>query len=150
MPFKTTKTSANKQANDDHCVGITFFSKVGKTRSTALSAHKGQKKFQSKGKRKVNISVCKKESRLPRYKALKLHDTSLHFLGSLNFLTSQKCFSLDVEVNILVNFPDDFIPWLVMLLQPCGPIKGNLSADLGVDVLLRMNDKRNKTKQTNR
>ena len=52
---------------------------------------------------------------------------------------------MDVEVNILANFPDDFIPWLVMLLQPCGPIKGNLSADLGVDVLLRMNDKRNKT-----
>ena len=76
-----------------------------------------------------------------------MHDTSLHFLGSLNFLTSQKCFSLDVEVNILFNFPDDFIPWLVMLLQPCGPIKGNLSADLGVDVLLRMNDKRNKTKK---
>ena len=144
MPFKTTNTLTNKQANDDHCVGIAFFCKGWQNRLNSLISPWRPEKFQSKGKRKVNISGCKKESRLPRYKALKLHDTSLHFSGSLNFLTSQKCFSLDVEVNILVNFPDDFIPWLVMLLQPCGPIKGNLSADLGVDVLLRMNDKRNK------
>ena len=92
MPFKTTNTLTNKQANDDHCVGIAFFCKRWQNRLNSLISPWRPEKFQSKGKRKVNISGCKKESRLPRYKALKLHDTSLHFLGALNFLASQKMF----------------------------------------------------------
>ena len=31
-----------------------------------------------------------------------------------------------------VSIPDASVPWLAMILQPCCPIKGNLSADLGV------------------
>ena len=61
MPFKTTNTLTNKQANDDHCVGIAFFlQRLAKQAQQPNQPMKARKSFNPKEKGKLIFQYVRK------------------------------------------------------------------------------------------